>query len=401
MKNSSTNTTPKLTQDLLRMESVTPEDAGCQALIAHRLQRLGFDITHLRFGAVDNLWALRSGKTTETPQSNTQAPQSPLVVFAGHTDVVPTGPISDWLSHPFEPEIRDGFLYARGAADMKASLAAMIVATESFVDKYPGYSGSIAFLITSDEEGDALDGTQRVIEYLGEQNTRIDFCIVGEPSSNKQLGDTVRNGRRGSLSADLKIIGKQGHVAYPHLTINPIHQAMNALNELLSQNWAEADEYFPATSLQFSNINSGTGAGNVIPGTLTASFNFRFNPGQTVKQLKKITEDILSAHRLEYDIQWKAPGMPFITPPGTLTHAVETAISSACGIKTRLSTSGGTSDGRFIAPTGASVVEVGPVNATIHQIDECVKVDDLPLLVKIYFNILENLLVGQSDPGPA
>ena len=382
--------TLELTKALLCLESVTPADAGCQKLIAKRLGKLNFAISDLHFGEVDNLWAIREGKI-----------QKPLIVFAGHTDVVPTGPLSEWQSPPFVPSIRDGYLYGRGAADMKSSLAAMVVAVEKFVARYPKHDGSIGFLITSDEEGEARDGTKRVIEHLTEQSCYIDYCIVGEPSSDVQLGDTVKCGRRGSLSGELIIRGKQGHVAYPHLAINPIHQAISALNKLLSQQWAAANQYFPATSLQVSNINAGTGAGNVIPGILTAAFNFRFNPEQNIEQLKAKTESIFSGYGLDYSIEWKLSGVPFITPEGRLTKAVRAAVQSACNITPQFSTSGGTSDGRFIAPTGTDVVEIGPVNATIHMIDERVYLPDLTLLENIYFNTLENLLINPSDTAPA
>ncbi|MBV1906086.1 MAG: succinyl-diaminopimelate desuccinylase [Pseudomonadales bacterium] len=390
MNNKPSMQTLELTKALLCLESVTPADAGCQKLIAKRLGKLNFAISDLHFGEVDNLWAIREGKI-----------QKPLIVFAGHTDVVPTGPLSEWQSPPFVPSIRDGYLYGRGAADMKSSLAAMVVAVEKFVDRYPKHDGSIGFLITSDEEGEARDGTKRVIEHLTEQSCYIDYCIVGEPSSDVQLGDTVKCGRRGSLSGELIIRGKQGHVAYPHLAINPIHQAISALNKLLSQQWAAANQYFPATSLQVSNINAGTGAGNVIPGILTAAFNFRFNPEQNIEQLKAKTESIFSGYGLDYSIEWKLSGVPFITPEGRLTKAVRAAVQSACNITPQFSTSGGTSDGRFIAPTGTDVVEIGPVNATIHMIDERVYLPDLTLLENIYFNTLENLLINPSDTAPA
>ena len=369
---------------LLAIESITPKDGGCQLLLAKRLEASGFTTNHLRFGLVDNLWAVCE---------NQHSGDGPLVVFAGHTDVVPTGPLEDWHSPPFEPEIREAFLYARGAADMKVSLAAMVIAAERFVARYPDHPGKIAFLITSDEEGDARDGTRRVVEYLQTQNCHMDYCIVGEPSSQNQLGDTVRNGRRGSLGAQLTLRGKQGHVAYPHLAINPIHLAMSVLEELVLREWAAADAYFPATSLQISNIHSGTGVSNVIPGSLDATFNFRFNPSQSPEQLMQITESLFSERGLDFKINWNLSGLPFITPEGHLTTAIAKAIKQACGLDTRLSTSGGTSDGRFIAPTGTHVIEVGPVNATIHMVNECVKVDDLPLLERIYYHCLENLLL--------
>ena len=384
MSDKASNPVLELSLTLLTRQSITPDDGGCQLLLANRLEAVGFVTNHLPFGLVDNLWAIHE---------NRDSGDGPLVVFAGHTDVVPTGPLQDWQSPPFEPEIREGYLYARGAADMKASLAAMVVAVERFLARHPNHPGKIAFLITSDEEGDARDGTRRVVEYLQAQGCHMDFCIVGEPSSQNQLGDTVRNGRRGSLNAQLTLRGKQGHVAYPHLARNPIHLAMSAFDELLSLNWAAADAYFPATSLQISNIHSGTGANNVIPGSLSASFNFRFNPGQTPEQLMHTTESFFSARGLDFEIDWNLSGIPFITPEGRLTKAVTMAIKQVCGINTLLSTSGGTSDGRFIAPTGTHVIELGPVNATIHMVNECVNVGDLALLEQVYYHSLENLLL--------
>lgn len=369
-----------LTCELIRRQSVTPEDAGCQALMMERLQQLGFTCTRLRFGEVENFWAVRGES-------------GPLLVFAGHTDVVPTGPESGWDSPPFEPTLRDGMLYGRGAADMKGSLAAMLVACEDFVARNPEHSGRIGFLITADEEGPAHNGTVKVIEHLQQQGEHIDWCLVGEPSSSARLGDVVKNGRRGSLGAVLTVRGVQGHIAYPQLADNPIHRALPALHALTCQVWDQGNAFFPATSLQISNIASGTGATNVIPGELQVVFNFRFSTEVTAHDLQRRTENLLRAHKLDYSIDWHLSGEPFLTPAGNLVQAVVDSIRDVTGLETELSTAGGTSDGRFIAPTGAQVVELGPVNATIHKRNECVIAADLPQLARLYQGVLERLLL--------
>ncbi|WP_111640313.1 succinyl-diaminopimelate desuccinylase [Marinimicrobium alkaliphilum] len=369
-----------LASDLISRRSVTPEDAGCQTLMIERLQAIGFKVEHLRFGEVDNFWAIRGDS-------------GPILAFAGHTDVVPTGPEANWKIPPFQPTIADdGMLYGRGAADMKGSLASMIVACEEFVAQHPHHKGRIAFLITSDEEGPAANGTVKVVEWLEANNTKIDWCIVGEPSSTHQVGDVIKNGRRGSLGAVLTVKGKQGHVAYPHLAVNPIHTFAPALAELAAERWDEGNDFFPATSFQVSNINGGTGATNVIPGDVEVVFNFRFSTELTETDLRQRTEAILDKHGVNYDLQWKLSGQPFLTAEGDLVEATVAAIKAETGRDTQLSTAGGTSDGRFIAPTGAQVVELGPVNATIHQVDECVKAEDLEILTRIYTRTLKQLL---------
>ena len=368
-----------LSLQLLRQPSVTPEDHTCQTIMADRLSKIGFNIENMRFEDVDNLWARRG---TETP----------VFCFAGHTDVVPTGKLDAWESDPFKPEIRDGKLYGRGSADMKTALAAMVVASERFVEKHPNHKGSIAFLITSDEEGPSINGTVKVVDTLEARNEKLTWCLVGEPSSTNTLGDIVKNGRRGSLNANLTVKGKQGHVAYPHLAINPIHTAANAIAELCETVWDNGNEYFPATTFQISNINSGTGATNVVPGTLNTLFNFRYSTEVTAEQLKARTLEILDRHGVEYDIEWTLSGLPFLTPVGELVNAARTAILNVTGTETELSTSGGTSDGRFIAPTGAQVLELGVLNATIHQINEHVNIDELEPLAEIYEQILVELL---------
>ena len=366
--------------DLIRRESVTPEDAGCQQLMMQRLERLGFNCTSLPFGEVSNFWAERGQ-------------DGPILVFAGHTDVVPAGPAAQWHSPPFEPTLCGNTLFGRGAADMKGSLAAMIVACEEFLAQHPDHPGRIGFLITSDEEGPAADGTVRVIDYLQQEGRHIDWCLVGEPSSTGQLGDVIKNGRRGSLGAVLTIRGVQGHIAYPHLADNPIHRAMPALHALASEVWDEGNEFFPPTSLQISNINGGTGATNVIPGELEVQFNFRFSTELTDTELRERTETILDDHGLDYSIDWHLSGQPFLTPGGALVEAAVASIRDVTGLDTELSTAGGTSDGRFIAPTGAQVVELGPINATIHKLNEEVSTPDLPRLAAIYRGILERLLL--------
>ena len=375
-----TDRTLQLAMELIDRPSVTPDDHGCQDLMISRLEAIGFEIERLRFEDVDNFWA-RRGK------------EGPIVVFAGHTDVVPTGPADDWQTDPFKAEIIDGKLYGRGAADMKSSLAAFITAIEDFVADNPDHKGSIGLLITSDEEGPSVNGTVKVVEWLQQQNTKIDYCIVGEPSSESRLGDIIKNGRRGSLNGKLRVIGKQGHVAYPHLAANPIHQAMPALSELSAVTWDEGNEYFPATSFQISNIRGGTGAENVIPGTVDVEFNFRFSTCVTEQELRQKTEALLNKHGLHYDLIWRLSGNPFVTAEGALVKAAQEAVNEEIGIVPRLSTGGGTSDGRFIAPMGAEVLELGPLNKTIHQTNECVSEKDPEILSRLYRSMLKKLLV--------
>lgn len=374
----SSTPTLALAKELIARPSVTPDDQGCQQLLADRLRAVGFRCESLRFGEVDNLWA-------------TLGDDGPLFCFAGHTDVVPTGPETNWTSAPFSPTERGGMLYGRGAADMKGSLAAMVTATENFLRANPEPGIRLAFLITSDEEGDATHGTRMVVEWLQETGQSIDWCLVGEPSSTQSLGDVVKVGRRGSLNGRLNIRGRQGHIAYPHLADNPISRAVPALNELLSVEWDSGNEFFPATSLQISNINSGTGATNVIPGDVTLLFNFRFSTETTAEVLQLQVEEILNRHQLDYELKWQLSGNPFLTDGGSLVDATSAAIEQHTGRTPELSTSGGTSDGRFIAPAGAEVVELGPVNATIHQIDECVSCEALEQLSAIYEAILIRL----------
>jgi succinyl-diaminopimelate desuccinylase len=368
-----------LTKNLINRKSVTPEDAGCQELMVNILKPLGFRIEDLTFADTKNIWA-RKG-TAE-----------PLFCFAGHTDVVPSGPEQNWQTPPFEATEKNGYVHGRGAADMKGSLAAMLVATENFVKTNPQHKGSIAFLITSDEEGPFINGTTKVIDTLEARNEKITWCLVGEPSSTNEVGDIVKNGRRGSLTGDLLVKGIQGHVAYPHLARNPIHESTLALAELANTHWDNGNSSFPPTSFQISNINGGTGAGNVIPGELKICFNFRFSTEVTDQQLITRVTTVLDAHKLDYDINWTFNGQPFLTNSGELVQATQQAIKNCTGRETLLSTAGGTSDGRFIAPTGAQVIELGPVNATIHKIDECVKIDDLDTLAYIYQDILKRLL---------
>ncbi len=371
--------TLELAKQLIERASVTPEDAGCQALMMARLEAIGFQCQSLRFEDVDNFWAVRGD-------------QGPLLCFAGHTDVVPTGPESAWSNPPFSPAIKDGMLHGRGAADMKGSLAAMVTACERFVEANPDHTGQIAFLITSDEEGPSINGTVKVVEWLQQQQQAIDWCIVGEPSSTDRVGDIIKNGRRGSLGAVLTVKGVQGHVAYPHLASNPIHKAAPALAELAAEQWDEGNDFFPATSFQISNIEGGTGATNVIPGELKVVFNLRYSTETTHEQLQQRIEAILNRHELDYHIDWNLSGKPFLTSEGALVDACKASIEAVTGEQTTLSTAGGTSDGRFIAPTGAQVVELGPVNATIHKVDECVRAEDLDLLTEMYQGILERLL---------
>ncbi len=368
--------------ELIRRPSVTPDDAGCQQLLAARLATAGFVAEHLRFHDVDNLWLKRPGS----------AAGQPLFVFAGHTDVVPTGPREKWSIDPFAPAVRDGLLYGRGAADMKGSIAAMVVAMERFLARHPQPRGAIALLLTSDEEGPSINGTVKVVETLAARGEKINWCVVGEPSSAKVTGDMIKNGRRGSLGAVLTVIGMQGHVAYPQLAKNPIHLLAPALAELAATHWDNGNEFFPATSFQISNIHAGTGVTNVIPGECEVQFNFRFSTEQTADGLQQKTNAVLKKHGLDYRIDWMLSGNPFITGRGTLVAAAQAAIREVCGIETELSTSGGTSDGRFIAPTGAQVVEIGPPNGTIHKIDEHVAVRDLDVLTDVYERLLEKLL---------
>ena len=368
-----------LTADLLRRPSVSPEDHGCIDVICARLAPLGFRNERLHFGPVENLWSRRG-----------QA--GPVLCFAGHTDVVPTGPRDDWHTDPFEPVVADGVLYARGAADMKSGLAAMVTATERFIAKHPDHAGSLAFLFTSDEEGPSVDGTRKVMEVLEARHEKIDWCVVGEPTSGEALGDTIKVGRRGSLSGRLTVHGVQGHIAYPHLADNPVHGFAPALAELVATRWDEGNEFFQPTTFQVSNIAAGTGAPNVVPGELKARFNLRFSTEQTVGQLQQRVLEVLDRHRVKYSLEWFVSGLPFLTRPGTLTAAVEQAVRETMGRRPQLSTTGGTSDGRFIAPTGAQVVELGVINATIHKVNECVRVDDIETLSRAYERIMELLL---------
>jgi len=373
------STTLELTQELISRESVSPTDGGCQALMIERLEAIGFDVENLRFGAVDNFWAKRGNG-------------GPVFCFAGHTDVVPSGPLEDWRTNPFLPVIRDGMLYGRGAADMKSGLAAMLTASEEFVERYPDHRGTLAFLITSDEEGPSVDGTRRVIEVLRERQQKIDLCLIGEPSSEALLGDTIKIGRRGSLSGRLTVHGVQGHIAYPQFADNPVHALAPALAELTSRIWDRGNEHFQPTTFQVSNISAGTGAPNVIPGELKARFNLRFSTVQTVETLKAAVEGILRAHRVNYSLEWFISGYPFLTVPGTLSQAAIRAVHEQLQINPKLSTGGGTSDGRFIAPLGAQVIELGVINETIHKVNESVSVEDIDRLHRIYFRTLELLL---------
>ena len=375
----------RLAEELISRRSITPDDAGCQALIAARLEPLGFECEHLDFGPVDskvsNLWALRRGRR-----------DGPVVVLAGHTDVVPTGPLANWSSDPFVPSHRDGHLYGRGAADMKTSVAAMVVAAEEFVRRNTDFAGTVALLITSDEEGAAVDGTVRVVELLRERGQRIDACIVGEPTSVAALGDTIKNGRRGTLSGKLKVKGVQGHIAYPQLARNPMHDFAPAMAELVAMRWDEGNAFFPPTSWQISNMHAGTGAGNVIPGELVVDFNFRFSTESTPQSLQARLTDVLDKHGVQHELMWTLGGEPFLTTPGTLSQALCDAIEAECGRRPELSTTGGTSDGRFIARICPQVVEFGPINASIHQVDERVAVASIEPLTNIYRRALEALL---------
>ena len=371
----------KLTEALISKRSVTPDDAGCQDLIGQRLDALGFQCETLAANGTTNLWAERDGGRP-----------GPLFVFAGHTDVVPPGPLQAWGSDPFVPTERNGRLYGRGAADMKTSLAAFVVATEDFVARRPEHHGRLAFLLTSDEEGPATDGTVQIVNRFEQESRRIDFCVVGEPTSSERLGDMIKNGRRGSLSGRLSVKGIQGHIAYPHQADNPIHRFAPALTELAAHHWDAGNAFFPPTSWQVSNLNSGTGATNVIPGELQALFNFRFSTESTVEALKRRVHEVLDRHQLRYTIEWSLSGHPFLTEPGTLSAALSDAIQAECGLRPILSTTGGTSDGRFIARICSQVIEFGPPNASIHKIDENIQLDEMAPLAGIYRRVLETLL---------
>jgi succinyl-diaminopimelate desuccinylase len=369
-----------LAKQLISRPSVTPDDAGCLDILIGLLKPLGFQCDKISMGGVDNLWARRGSA-------------SPLVCFAGHTDVVPTGPVEQWASDPFVPTIRDGALYGRGASDMKSSLAAFVAAIADFVEQHPDHPGSLAVLFTSDEEGPAVDGTVRIVEALRERGEKMDYCIVGEPTAVKKTGDMIKNGRRGSLSGKLTVKGVQGHVAYGHLARNPIHEIAAAITELAQIKWDDGNEYFPPTTWQISNFNAGTGANNVIPGAAHIKFNFRFSTASTLESLQTRVHGILDKHGVPYDLEWSYDGRPFLTRRGDLVDAVAKAIKTVTGIDTELSTTGGTSDGRFIADICPQVVECGPTNASIHKIDECIRVDELELLPKIYLHTLKNLLI--------
>ena len=376
------STTLELTKELIRRRSVTPDDAGCQRLIADRLRAAGFAVEHMRFGEVDNLRALHRGG------------EGPVTCFAGHTDVVPSGPREKWSSEPFEPVVRAGLLYGRGAADMKSGVAAMVTAALEYVAARPSYPGSIAFVITSDEEGPSDDGTRRVVEALGSRAQRINYCIVGEPSSQQAFGDTVRIGRRGSLTGRLSVRGVQGHVAYPERSLNPIHAVLPALLELAARQWDAGDAHFPPTSFQVSNLQSGTGAANVIPGELQAVFNLRWSPVQTVDGLKTVVGALLDRHDLDHHVDWLEASMPYYSAPGALRAAVAASVAEESGREPELSTGGGTSDGRFFGALGAEVVEFGLLNRTIHQVDECCAIEDVDRLHRVYAGTLRRLFAG-------
>ncbi|MDI9276421.1 succinyl-diaminopimelate desuccinylase [Pantoea sp. EABMAA-21] len=368
----------ELAQQLIRRPSLSPDDAGCQALLVARLEAIGFTVEQMHIGDTLNFWATRG--------------QGETLAFAGHTDVVPPGDANRWISPPFEPSIRDGMLFGRGAADMKGSLAAMVVAAERFVAATPQHKGRLAFLITSDEEASAVNGTVKVVERLMARNERMDYCLVGEPSSTEIVGDVVKNGRRGSMTANLTLHGVQGHVAYPHLADNPVHRAMPALNELVATEWDQGNEFFPPTSMQIANVQAGTGSNNVIPGEFFVQFNFRFSTELTDQMIKERVAALLDRHQLRYTLEWNVSGQPFLTSRGKLVDAVVNAVAHYNEIKPQLLTTGGTSDGRFIARMGAQVVELGPVNATIHKINECVKASDLQMLSRMYQRIMEQLI---------
>jgi succinyl-diaminopimelate desuccinylase len=374
------SSTVELAQQLIARQSVSPVDGGCQSLMIERLIALGFAVENLRFGPVDNFWAKRGNG-------------GPVFCFAGHTDVVPSGPLEEWSTDPFQPVIQDGLLYGRGAADMKSGLAAMLTASEEFIAQYPDHRGTIAFLITSDEEGPSVDGTRRVVEVLRERKQQIDYCLVGEPSSERTLGDTIKIGRRGSLSGRLTVHGIQGHIAYPQFADNPVHALAPALAELASREWDQGNEHFQPTTFQVSNISAGTGAPNVIPGELRARFNLRFSTQQTIEGLKHSVEEILARHKVKYTLEWFISGYPFLTVPGTLSQAACRAVQEQLQISPKLTTGGGTSDGRFIAPMGAQVIELGVINESIHKVNECVRVADIDRLHSIYRRTLELLLL--------
>ena len=374
------NNTLYLAKSLISQASITPDDKGCQSIMIERLKKIGFEVHSLKFADVDNFWATRGSS-------------GPIFAFAGHTDVVPAGNEDEWNTVPFEPTIKDGYLYGRGAADMKGGLAAMVTATESFVKDNPNHKGTIAFLITSDEEGVAINGTVKVMDYLKENNQKIDFCLLGEPSSTSVTGDVIKNGRRGSLNGVINVNGQQGHVAYPHLAKNPIHLFSQALSDLCSQEWDSGNEYFPATSFQVSNIHSGDGVTNVIPGKAKIMFNFRYSTETTKEELMAKVYEILDNHKIDYTIDWSHSGYPFLTPVGDLVSACVSAVEEIKDITPELSTSGGTSDGRFIAQEGTQIVELGPVNATIHQVNESILVEDLEDLSHIYSKVLSKILV--------
>ena len=374
------NNTLDLAKSLISQASITPDDKGCQSIMIERLKKIGFEVHSLKFADVDNFWATRGSS-------------GPIFAFAGHTDVVPAGNEDEWNTVPFEPTIKDGYLYGRGAADMKGGLAAMVTATESFVKENPNHKGTIAFLITSDEEGVAINGTVKVMDYLKEINQKIDFCLLGEPSSTSVTGDVIKNGRRGSLNGVINVNGQQGHVAYPHLAKNPIHLFSQALSDLCSQEWDSGNEYFPATSFQVSNIHSGDGVTNVIPGKAKIMFNFRYSTETTKEELMAKVHEILDNHKIDYTIDWSHSGYPFLTPVGDLVSACVSAVEEIKDITPELSTSGGTSDGRFIAQEGTQIVELGPVNATIHQVNESILVEDLEDLSHIYSKVLSKILV--------
>ena len=372
----------ELAQQLIARRSITPDDAGCIDVLIGLLRPLGFECEKISAGGVDNLWARRGTAR-------------PLVCFAGHTDVVPTGPVEQWHSDPFTPTIKDGVLFGRGASDMKSSVAAFVAAIDAFVAAHPQHPGSIAVLFTSDEEGPAVDGTVRVVEALRERGEKMDYCIVGEPTAVSRLGDMIKNGRRGSLSGMLTVKGVQGHVAYPHLAKNPVHDVAAAIAELAQTEWDTGNEYFPPTTWQISNITAGTGANNVIPGTAHVRFNFRFSTASTLESLQTRVHGILDKHKVPYDLEWRYDGRPFLTKKGDLVDAIARAIKTVTGIDTELSTTGGTSDGRFIADICPQVVECGPTNATIHKINECIKVEEIEQLPQIYFRTLQNLLIRE------
>ncbi len=373
--------------ELIARQSITPDDAGCQKIIAERLKKVGFATTALRYDTVDNLWAVCGNA-------------KPLLAFAGHTDVVPPGDIAQWNTPPFEPTIQDNLLYGRGVADMKGSLAAMVIASESFVMDYPQHNGQIALLLTSDEEGTAINGTRKVMEYLHTQHIDINWCLIGEPSCEEHFGDIVKYGRRGSLSAQLTLSGIQGHVAYPERTVNPIHKIIPALKDLSEEQWDEGDAHFPPTRLQISNIKAGVGVHNVVPGELQVHFNFRYSPAVTATQLQERTMAIFAQHQLQPDIHWLPPSIPFLTTHGAFIDATLASIRKVTGHTPRLMTHGGTSDGRFIAPSGAEVVEFGPINGSIHAVNEHACIDDLEKLTAIYYEIMQRMLL-ESHPSPA